>query len=407
MFSWIKREQSHKHVKSTDQSLELPGNPPRPSGGAPPSAITVDDPPKVTPTAPPLTSTPTASILDSTVAPPFTPPAWVPSHAANRARSPTSGTFRDPAEPKRRAFTAALSHPHDSVIAELHGHHPDHDVSARIDGVARARSRSMLQSADTLPTAPPSEALGEVEKDRLFDPFAGGVLGAFASGPAPAQAREELWAHLSRIRELQADVAQMHVMMEGVGLSDKPGHRPTIKRARERSGVGERLDLGVGEGELGAAAESQEEAFLREERDREFEAAEAKFDGRKEGIDRIMGKVRNSCPLACAGCIQDIQLGELAQALATFHALETPATDFGSRSNTMDSQIGDAFTMPHSPTSPNSLGSPQSGPLSGSPIAFTPQSALRTHAYEMRAGTDDFLSEGKRSGTTPPGAHPS
>lgn len=100
-------------------------------------------------------------------------------------------------EPKRRAQTSAQSQPHDAVVAER----MDQGVSAP------------LQSADTLPTAP-SEAPGSVmpELDRLFDPHTGATLGTFAPPQmANGQAREELWAHLSRIRALQAEIANLHV----------------------------------------------------------------------------------------------------------------------------------------------------------------------------------------------------
>lgn len=114
-------------------------------------------------------------------------------------------------EPKRRALTSAQSHPHDAVVAELRGQHPDHDTSARMDQVISAP----LQSADTLPTAP-SEAPGTVmpELDRLFDPHTGATLGTFTPPQmmANGQAREELWAHLARIRALQAEIAGLHVL---------------------------------------------------------------------------------------------------------------------------------------------------------------------------------------------------
>lgn len=85
--------------------------------------------------------------------------------------------------------------------------------------------------------------------------------------------------------------------MEGIGLNEKAMHmRVRGTRTRTRSGnVGERLDLGGSEGEFDAEGREEadkEEARLREERDREFETAENRFDGRKEGIGKIMGKVR-------------------------------------------------------------------------------------------------------------------
>ena len=141
-----------------------------------------------------------------------------PGQAGNPAPDrPAAVTAAMPSawEPKRRALTSAQSHPHDAVVAELRGQRPDHDTSARMDQVTTAP----LQSADTLPTAP-SEVPGTVmpELDRLFDPHTGAALGTFTPPqPANGQAREELWAHLARIRALQAEIAGLHVRCQPSG----------------------------------------------------------------------------------------------------------------------------------------------------------------------------------------------
>ncbi|KZV76937.1 hypothetical protein PENSPDRAFT_747167 [Peniophora sp. CONT] len=306
MLSWLKPSQ--KNAKDAEQTAtrDLDAS----AAVAPASNITSDSTGSNG-----IASVPKAATLAVSKSEPAQTEPPVPDKPAVTAAIPSAW------EPKRRALTSAQSHPHDAVVAELRGQHPDHDTSARMDQAISAP----LQSADTLPTAP-SEAPGTVmpELDRLFDPHSGATLGIFTPPQmANGQAREELWAHLARIRALQAEIAGLHVAMEGIGLNEKAMHmRVRGTRTRTRSGnVGERLDLGGSEGEFDAEGREEadkEEARLREERDREFETAENRFDGRKEGIDKIMSK-----------------LGELAQALATFHALETPVVDFGaSRSNT-------------------------------------------------------------------------
>ncbi|KAI0031420.1 hypothetical protein K488DRAFT_86852 [Vararia minispora EC-137] len=386
MLSWIKREQSHKHSKSVDQASDT-------SITAPKSPVDVES--ALLNAADPLTAL--AAPVQAATLPPVSSGARSPGTAQLKHEEPLPSV---PTEAER-TLTTALNHPHDSVVAELHGHHPDHDVSARIDESVRAHTPLALQSADTLPTTPSeaprvSPAPQESDKDKLFDPFTGVALGTFSPAPVTSQAREQLWTHLGRIRELQADIAQMHITMEGVGF-DRPDHplRLRDKRPRLRSGIGERLDLGASEGELGIEDDVGEEELMREERDREFERADVKFDGRKEGIDGIMGK-------ACS-------LGELAQALATFHALETPTTDFSPRSSTMSSHAAAAtLSMPTSPTSPTSPVSPSSISMSMSPSTLAPQSRSGLHAREIiRPGNDEFLFEGQQGDAPLTGAQSS
>ena len=194
MLSWLKSSQKNPKdgEQSTARELDAPAV-------APASNIAHDSTGSNR-----IVSIPKAATLD------------VPKSEAAQTKTPLSDTPAVTAaipsawEPKRRALTSGQSHPHDAVVAELRGQRPDHDTSARMDPVGSAP----LQSADTLPTAP-SEAQGSVmpELDRLFDPHTGATLGTFAPPQmANGQAREELWAHLARIRALQAEIAGLHVL---------------------------------------------------------------------------------------------------------------------------------------------------------------------------------------------------
>jgi len=145
-----------------------------------------------------------------------------------------------------------------------------------------------MQSLDTLPAT--SDAPGSVVSssfpppESLHDPFTGGVIGVLTPTSSVKRNGEELWAHLTRIRALQAEVAGLHVTMEGIGLGEPavPRLRSTTPRA-----VGERLaDDEDSDGDGGSEAE--------ERRALEFERAERRFDGRREEIDQIMTKVRFS-----------------------------------------------------------------------------------------------------------------
>ncbi|KAH9044560.1 hypothetical protein EDB85DRAFT_1910085 [Lactarius pseudohatsudake] len=248
--------------------------------------------------------------------PPVLPPATssrindVPTMATTTTAE--AGAAPSSEQPQKRAFTTELNTPHDAVLAELQGH-PDHDPSARIDPTPSV-SVLGLQSLDTLPAAT-SEAPGSVVSssspppESLYDPFTGGLIGALTGTSSTKRSGEELWAHLARIRALQAEVAGLHVTMEGIGLGEPavPRLRSTTPRA-----VGERLaDDEDSDGDGGSEVE--------ERRALEFERAERRFDGRREEIEQIMSK-----------------LDELSQALAAFHALDAPGVNFtASRTTTM------------------------------------------------------------------------
>ncbi|KAF8260745.1 hypothetical protein EI94DRAFT_878223 [Lactarius quietus] len=250
--------------------------------------------------------------------PPVLPPA-ASSHTNHGATTEATtmaevGAATSSEQPQKTVFTAALSTPHDAVLEDLQGHHPGHDPPTHIDPTPSASVLGM-QSLDTLPAAA-SEAPGSAVSssspppESFYDPFTGGLVGVLARTSSAKQSGEELWAHLARIRALQAEVAGLHVTMEGIGLGEPavPRLRSTTPRA-----VGERLTDGEdSDGNGGSEVE--------ERRALEFERAERRFDGRREEIEQIMTK-----------------LDELSLALAAFHALDTPGVNFtaASRSTTM------------------------------------------------------------------------
>ncbi|KAH8997371.1 hypothetical protein EDB92DRAFT_2112105 [Lactarius akahatsu] len=227
--------------------------------------------------------------------PPVLPPATSSglNDVPTMATTTTAEAGPSSEQPQKRAFTTALNTPHDAVLAELQGHHPDHDPSTRID-LTPSVSVLGLQSLDTLPAAT-SE-----------------VPGSVVSSSSPPPDGEELWAHLARIRALQAEVAGLHVTMEGIGLGE-----PAVTRLRSATprAVGERLaDDEDSDGDGGSEVE--------ERRALEFERAERRFDW-AEGRDRTD---HDQAP----------QLDELSQALAAFHALDAPGVNFtASRTTTM------------------------------------------------------------------------
>lgn len=190
--------------------------------------------------------------------------------------------------PQKSVFTTALNTPHDAVLAELHGHPTGHDLSARTDATPSTSALGM-QSIDTLPAAA-SDAPGSIATstspppEPLHDPFTGMTVGIL-SPISPARnnsSGEELWAHLSRIRSLQADVARLHLTMEGIGLGDTDASH---LRSTSPRPVGERLEDDENIDGNGGGVEAEKR------RAREFERSEQRFDRRKEEIGQIMSKV--------------------------------------------------------------------------------------------------------------------
>ncbi|KAL1951572.1 hypothetical protein VTO73DRAFT_721 [Trametes versicolor] len=256
------------------------------------------------------------------------------------------------------ALTAALATPHDAVLAELQGPRSPPQPSARaiIDSARTAPKLSVIPSvgsqerADRTPSPSPGGARSTASspgttQEALYDPFSGALVGVMvprkqdreqerdAAAEHFEQTREELWTRLASIRELQSAVASMHVQMEGTGLSDARN----AKRAAGAAGRVHSDTIHVGEDwdEPDGAADAAEEQRKRA-RDAEFNDLAETFKGRRKAIDDIMGK-----------------LGELSDALTTFHALPTPTMDFSaSRSNTRDTVL-------------------MSPDLAGSPIAST------------------------------------
>jgi hypothetical protein len=199
---------------------------------------------------------------------------------------PANSSLADTGRPIiERATTAALSTPHDAVLAELHGRTPKFDVSK--------------QSADTNQSPPEgardgtSQTGSATSPEPVYDPFSGGLAYILSQSSPPdqtgevgtanfEQSKNELWSQLGRIRELQSEIAVMHVQMEGIGGGDG---RMLKKAAHARTPT----DNILGE-EWPDPAEEEEDKWR--ERDAEFANLAQAFEGRHASIDNIMDKVR-------------------------------------------------------------------------------------------------------------------
>lgn len=101
------------------------------------------------------------------------------------------------------------------------------------------------------------------------------------------QAKDDLWSHLARIRDLQCEIAGMHVNMEGIGSSE--GGRGGQKRSAPATTARMHTDtIGVGD----EWVDAEQEAQAREKaRDAEFTKLAESFEGRRTAIDDIMCRV--------------------------------------------------------------------------------------------------------------------
>ncbi|KAK0481716.1 hypothetical protein IW261DRAFT_1472101 [Armillaria novae-zelandiae] len=169
--------------------------------------------------------------------------------------------------------------------------------------------------------APPGPQSEEAAKSRYFnvpsrhteplrDPYDGSVVG---------QVDELLWSHLSKVLELQSEIAALHLGMEVIGTKQGDqakgkgrANKNDMWEGNEDKGKHDTDDAGeIGEYErVDVSAEADEEKQNRE-REAEFAKLSHQFEGRKEGILEVMSKLDN-----------------LSKALTDFHTLQEPKIDF-------------------------------------------------------------------------------
>ncbi|KAI0830575.1 hypothetical protein BC628DRAFT_1416115 [Trametes gibbosa] len=308
----------------------------------------------------------------------------------------------------RGPVTAALATPHDAVLAGLQGprslSEPPPLPSPQPRGADASRTAPKLsvipsvgsperseRTASPSPGGPRSTTSSPgTAQEALYDPFSGSLVGVMvprksdreqerdAAAEHFEQTRDELWTRLASIRELQSAVASMHVQMEGTGLND-------MRNAKRAAGVAGRVhsdtihvdeDWDAPDSRAMDAAEEERKRA----RDAEFNDMAETFKGRRKAIDDIMGK-----------------LGELSEALTTFHALPTPTMDFStSRNNTKDSM----------PVSPDLLASPVASTAASPSPEFAP--AVPKFVFSEADKNEGIIHDSPTSapGEVPPHASP-
>lgn len=193
-----------------------------------------------------------------------------------------------------RWVTTAVSTPHDAVLAELFSHRPGagvdktETVSEIPDAVSRRDEAAEMNNRPRSPSRTP-----------LHDPFAGSLIGLSVQDdgdqtqndrPQSEARKEDLWSYMTNVRDIQTQIANMHVAMENIGL----GHQ-TVRVSVERE-----HSTTASEGEKWEDAVEGEDDEVKEKqaREQEFRKLADKFHGRKEATENIMTKARERSSVA-------------------------------------------------------------------------------------------------------------
>ena len=185
-----------------------------------------------------------------------------------------------------RGVTTAVSTPHDKVLAELLSQRPgpSTDRPGTASEIPEAVSGRNEAETNYRPQSP--------GRNLLHDPFAGSLIGLSIqdngdhaqNGRADFEARkEDLWSHMGDIRDIQTQIANMHVAMENIGLGHQADQLSVERVHSTTASEGEKWEDAV-EGE-------DDEVKERDAREQEFTKLANKFQGRKEATDNIMTKV--------------------------------------------------------------------------------------------------------------------
>ena len=273
--------------------------------------------------------------------------SWFGSKAEPVRASPRNSLDK----PQKSAFPAAYSTPHDAVLAELHSS-PDRvaspetaDLNLLSTNITPTPSLhpyqpSRLPSPDILIDPFDGTSLGTLvphsqDSERQLDHHTPSQINLASPEIGPSSASnavapsELVWSHLSNILDLQSQISKMHLEMESIGSSKAAdvkskkhaySHKSTLSNVsitgatsgNKRAGP---EDLSVPPGSktrdrglsastissISSSAEPEgdeenvevpsEEAEKNKAREEEFASLANQFEGRKQAINNLMGKV--------------------------------------------------------------------------------------------------------------------
>lgn len=197
---------------------------------------------------------------------------------------PSSSQLNSESRPSLdRRVTTGVSTPHDAVLAELLSHRRNVETSAKIEDP----SAETASTRDEEVTSEGHQRARSPNREPIHDPFSGSIIGLAIpedrdDGADFDSTKDELWTHMAHIREVQSQIANMHVLMEGIGLGAQG----------EQGATGRSVPLvPSSEADKWEYDEEDEEAEEKKAREQEFSRLAKKFDGRREATDNIMNKV--------------------------------------------------------------------------------------------------------------------
>lgn len=180
--------------------------------------------------------------------------------------------------------------PHDIALAS---------VDARLqhlDDVAQRPNRRATLDTTSDGTSQfhslPTESLAHTPRpsstfiEHAYDPYSGNAVGVLTPVETDSDnTQDALWGHLANIRELQSEIAQMHVEMEKLGEKQD---QATQEAARDFEEDFPTFGAETDAQKRGTDAQKRET----ERQEKEFNDLAMRFKERKDGIENIMKKVR-------------------------------------------------------------------------------------------------------------------
>lgn len=198
-----------------------------------------------------------------------------------------AGSYTKPDPTPGQSSSSSFPNPHDAALADLYGLGPNSNPAQE-----DTRSKQQLLYLD----------------ETLYDPFSGAKIGQLhpqvISDKDAEVKNEELWTGLSRVLDLQSEVATMHMQMERSGAK-AGGAKPTARKGQGKRGKWhqnfKRGDTVDEMDEVGSGGDGEHGLGNFEDADEEFDDVTADFDDRRKAIDDIMDKVRCSAPSSSTG----------------------------------------------------------------------------------------------------------
>lgn len=188
-----------------------------------------------------------------------------------------------------RSLTSNVTSPHDNVLAGIHGQIMDASENNNADSV-KARVLRNPYDGSAIGDAHFSDSVNHIDVK--------------IKQPLPSNTEELIWQQLSKVLDLQAQVASQHLQMEGIGAKVTDG-KVKSKGGQSQANLWEAMSSRDGlvadnsrpggkDEDVELSAEAEEEKRNRQ-REEEFAKLALQFNGRKEGIAKIMDQVRSTC----------------------------------------------------------------------------------------------------------------